>query len=80
MIARLMGLDALPHGQAAVECWQHGGATSPAAHRHSVSKHIPRRLRHLLYRLLDLLECLGIKAMNGDAPGARPVVAAKEFD
>lgn len=42
VVARLMGLDALPHGQAAVDCGQHGGAASPAALRRSASERVPR--------------------------------------
>ncbi|XP_066338300.1 uncharacterized protein [Miscanthus floridulus] len=45
VVARLMGLDALPHGHADVECGQHGhggGAASPAALRRSASERVPR--------------------------------------
>lgn len=45
VVARLMGLDALPHGlgQASAESGQHGGGgASPAALRRSASERVPR--------------------------------------
>ncbi|CAL4980371.1 unnamed protein product [Urochloa decumbens] len=43
VVARLMGLDALPHGEAAVAAGDaHSGAGSPAALRRSASERVPR--------------------------------------
>ncbi|RLM69910.1 serine/arginine repetitive matrix protein 1 [Panicum miliaceum] len=49
VVARLMGLDALPHGQAG-DC-AHSGAASPAALRRSASERVPRDPSH--FRFVD---------------------------
>ncbi|XP_025828132.1 serine/arginine repetitive matrix protein 1 isoform X2 [Panicum hallii] len=49
VVARLMGLDALPHGQAAAAAGD--GAASPAALRRSASERVPRDPSH--FRFVD---------------------------
>jgi hypothetical protein len=55
VVARLMGLDALPHGQAAAAAaagdGAHSGAASPAALRRSASERVPRDPSH--FRFVD---------------------------
>ena len=52
VVARLMGLDALPHGQAAAAGdGAHSGAASPAALRRSASERVPRDPSH--FRFID---------------------------
>ncbi|KAK8447934.1 hypothetical protein SEVIR_8G178100v4 [Setaria viridis] len=51
VVARLMGLDALPHGQTAAGDGAHSGAASPAALRRSASERVPRDPSH--FRFVD---------------------------